>query len=68
ESLTILCKKERCNWWDNNTTLPRHIHAGGGGNVILPQDAENTDPVITVMSGKKVVRKMKLGDIVLTSP
>lgn len=68
ESITILCKKERCNWWDNNTTLPRHIYAGGGGNVLLPHYIKNTDPVITVMSGKKTIRKMKLSDIVLTHP
>jgi HNH endonuclease len=68
EACTILCGKQICNWWDNNTSLPRHIYSGGGGNVILPEKTEYTNPVITIMSGKDIIKKMKLNNIVLSNP
>ncbi|HEV2192529.1 MAG TPA: hypothetical protein VGR54_02795 [Nitrosopumilaceae archaeon] len=68
EACLILCNKKPCKWWDDNSILPRHIQAGGGGNVLLPQDAESTNPTIIVMSGKRAIRKMKLKDMVLTHP
>lgn len=66
EACLILCNKEHCKWWNDNSMLPRHIQTGGGGNVLLPQDAENANPMIIVMSGKHAIRKMKLKDMVLT--
>ncbi|SHO47625.1 HNH endonuclease [Nitrosotalea sinensis] len=68
EACLILCNKDPCKWWDDNSILPRHIRSGGGGNVLLPQDVGNTNPTITVMSGKRAIRKMKLKDMVLTHP
>jgi len=68
EACLILCNKEPCKWWDDGGILPSHIRSGGGGNVLLPENAEDSNPMITVMSGKRAIRKMKLKDIVLTHP
>lgn len=68
EACLILCNKEPCKWWDDNSILPRHIRAGGGENVLLPENTEDINHIITVISGKRAICKMKLKDMVLTHP
>ena len=62
---TILCGNQKCVWWDNDNSFHRHIPEGSALNVILPKESENTNPAITVMSGKETVEKIKLNEIVL---
>jgi len=68
DACSILCNKDICKWWNDNSTSPRHIPTGGGGNVLLPENAEDNNSTITIMSGKKTIRKMKLKDIISTNP
>lgn len=68
ESCTILYNNEKCNWWDMDQPLPRHIYAGEGGNVIIPKHSEKINSIMTVMGGDKVIRKIKLLDVPFTHP
>ena len=60
EDCIILCGKDACVWTDTNLDKPRHIYEGSVSSVIIPKECENQNPVISVKSGKKVLRKIML--------
>jgi len=63
EDCIILCGNESCVWIDTNLDKPRHIYEGSISTVKLPNDTENTNPMITVKSGKKILKKIRLDEI-----
>ncbi len=63
EDCTILCDNQVCSWTDTNLDKPRHVLEGSISVVRLPADYANTNPLIIVRSGKKVLRKNKLDDM-----
>ncbi|MDE1726065.1 MAG: fibronectin type III domain-containing protein [Thaumarchaeota archaeon] len=63
EDCTILCDKQTCVWMDTDMDKPRHIFDGSNFVVRLPTGSENINPLITVLSGKKVIRKTRYGDM-----
>jgi hypothetical protein len=60
EDCTIWCDKQVCFWTDTNLDRPRHVLEGSISVVRLPAGSENTNSLITVKSGKKVLRKTRL--------
>ncbi len=63
EDCTILCDRKVCVWMDTDMDKPRHVFDGASFVVKLPADFESSNPLITVLSGKKVVRKARHGDM-----
>jgi hypothetical protein len=63
EDCTILCNKEICFWTDTNLDKPRHVLEGSISVARLPAGFEKANPLITVKSGKKVLRKIALNDM-----
>ncbi len=63
EDCTILCDKKVCFWTDTNLDKPRHVLEGSILVVRLPEGYENTNPLIVVKSGKKILRKNTLDDM-----
>lgn len=60
EDCVIICDNETCVWTDTNLDKPRHIYEGSVSSVTLAKNYDNQNPVITVKSGKKVIRKIML--------
>ncbi len=63
EDCTILCDKKVCFWTDTNLDKPRHVLEGSISVVRLPEGYENTNPLIIVKSGKKILRKNTLDNM-----
>lgn len=60
EDCTIICGKDTCVWTDTNLDKSRHIYEGSVSTVTIPKEYENQNPVISVKSGKKILRKIML--------
>ncbi len=60
EDCVIICDSETCVWTDTNLDKPRHIYEGSVSSVTLAKNYDNQNPMITVKSGKKVIRKIML--------
>ena len=52
-----------CPWWDNNSTEPRNLYAGGGGNVLIQHPSPNYE--IVIRSKGKIIERRKLSEITL---
>lgn len=63
EDCVIICERDSCVWTDTNLDKPRHIYEGSVSSVIIPKEFENQNPVISVKSGKKTLRKIMLNDM-----
>jgi len=63
EDCLILCEKEICIWTDTNIGKPRHVYEGSISTVKVQEEYENKNPLITIKSGKKILRKIKLDDM-----
>jgi fibronectin type III domain protein len=63
EDCLILCEKEICIWTDTNIDKPRHIYEGSVSAAKIMDGYENKNPLITVKSGKKILRKIRLDDM-----
>lgn len=64
KSCSILCDNQKCKWWDEDNSYPRHIPEGGAMNVMLPHGFANTNPMISVMSGDEIIEQTHLSKIV----
>ncbi len=62
EDCTMYCDYELCVWSDTNLDKPRHIFEGSISTVRLPIDLK-PNPIISVKSGKKTLRKIALNDM-----
>lgn len=63
EDCLILCEKEICIWTDTSIGKPRHVYEGSVSTINIPEGYESKNPLITVKSGKKILRKIKLDDM-----
>ena len=63
EAFSVEHDGEPCPWWDNNSTLPRNLIAGGGGNVIIRNP--NPSHVVVIKRKGKVIERRKLSEITL---
>ena len=63
EDCTILCDDQICTWVDTDMNKPRHVFDGSIFVARLPQGFENTNSLITISSGKKVIRKTRYDDM-----
>lgn len=63
EDCVILCEKDACIWTDTNLDKPKHVYAGNDSSVTIPKEFENKNPMISIKSGKKTLRKMMLNDM-----
>lgn len=57
DACRIFCDGKVCKWWDDNSGEPRIIASGGGGNVLLLFSGSE-DPLITVKSRSRTIRKV----------
>jgi hypothetical protein len=62
EDCMILCSGVACVWTDTKTDKPRHVHEGSISVVRLPDEFRN-NPLISVKTGKKVLKKTQLDDM-----
>jgi len=62
EDCIILCSSMACVWTDTKTDKPRHVYEGSISVVRLPDEFGN-NPLISVKSGKKVLKKTQLDDM-----
>jgi Fibronectin type III domain len=62
EDCIILCAGVTCVWTDTKIDKPRHVHEGSISVVKLPDEFEN-NPLISVKSGKRVLKKIQLDDM-----
>lgn len=62
EDCTILCGGKACTWSDTKIAKPRHVLEGSISTVGLPDRYEDHS-LISVKSGKKVLKKIQLGDM-----
>ncbi|MGI0027040.1 MAG: fibronectin type III domain-containing protein [Nitrosopumilaceae archaeon] len=62
EDCIILCAGVACVWTDTKTDKPRHVYEGSISVVKLPDEFGN-NPLISVKSGKKVLKKTQLDDM-----
>ncbi len=62
EDCIILCGEVVCVWTDTKIDKPRHAYEGSISVVKLPDGYEN-NPLISVKSGKKVLKKVQLDDM-----
>ena len=63
EDCTILCENQVCTWVDTDMDKPRHVFNGSIFVVQLPSGYENTNPLITILNGKKIIRKIRYDDM-----
>ena len=63
EDCVILCERDACVWTDTNLGKPKHVYAGNDSYVTIPKEFENQNPVISIKSGKKTLRKIMLNDM-----
>jgi titin len=62
EDCIILCSGVACVWTDTKTDNPRHVHEGSISVVKLPDEFGN-NPLISVKTGKKVLKKIQLDNM-----
>lgn len=62
EDCIILCAGVVCVWTDTKIDKPRHVHEGSISVVKLPDEFGN-NPLISVKSGKRVLKKTQLDDM-----
>ena len=62
EDCIILCAGVPCIWTDTKTDKPRHVYEGSISVVKLPDEFRN-NPLISVKSGKRVLKKTQLDDM-----
>ena len=62
EDCIILCGGVTCVWTDTKIDKPRHIHEGSISVVKLPDEFGN-NPLISVKSGKRVLKRIQLDDM-----
>ncbi|TLX82592.1 MAG: fibronectin type III domain-containing protein [Thaumarchaeota archaeon] len=62
EDCIILCGEVACVWTDTKIDKPRHAYEGSISVVRLPDGYENNS-LISVKSGKKVLKKVQLDDM-----
>lgn len=63
EDCVVICERDACVWIDTNSDKPRHVYEGSIAAVTIPKEYENQNPMISVKSGKKMLRKMILDDM-----
>jgi titin len=62
EDCIILCAGVACVWTDTKIDKSRHVYEGSISVVKLPDDFGN-NPLISVKSGKRVLKKIQLDDM-----
>ncbi|HET6459030.1 MAG TPA: fibronectin type III domain-containing protein [Nitrosopumilaceae archaeon] len=62
EDCIILCSNVACVWTDTKTDKPRHVYEGSISVIKLPDEFGN-NPLISVKSGKKVLKRTHLDDM-----
>ena len=62
EDCIILCSGVACVWTDTKTDKPRHIYEGSISVAKLPHEFGN-NPLISVKSNKRVLKKIQLDDM-----
>ena len=62
EDCIILCDEQACTWSDTKIDKPRHVHEGSISTARLPDKYDNKS-LISVRSGKKVLKKVQFGDM-----
>ena len=63
EDCVLICEKDACVWIDTNSDKQRHVYEGSISSAIIPKEYENQNPMISIKSGKKILRKIKLDDM-----
>jgi len=63
EDCVIICDRHICIWTDTNIDKPRHVYEGSVSSAKILTDYENKNPLITIKSGKKILKKIKLDDM-----
>ena len=63
EAFSVEYDNAGCPWWDNQSTEPRNLYAGGGGNVLIQNP--NPSHEIVIRSKGKVIERRKLSEITL---
>jgi len=58
DACLIYCDGKVCQWWDDNSEDARIVASGGGGNALL-SFAGGSDPLITVKSRNRTIRKIR---------
>ncbi len=62
ENCTVYCDNDLCVWTDTNLDKSRHIFEGSISTIRLPTDM-SSNPVISVKSGKRTLRKISFDDM-----
>lgn len=63
EDCVIICDKHVCIWTDTNMDKPRHVYEGSVSSAKILADYENKNPIISIKSGKKILKKIRLDDM-----
>lgn len=63
EDCVILCDRDACVWVDTHLDKPRHVYEGSVSSATIPEGYEGNNPVISVKSGKKVLKKINLDEM-----
>lgn len=63
EDCVIICDKHVCIWTDTNMDKPRHIYEGSVSSAKILADYENKNPLISIKSGKKILKKIRFDDM-----
>ncbi len=54
--------------WDRVNSTTKTIEAGGGGNVVVPENIFNESAIVLVESGGDVIRKVNYKDLEMVEP
>jgi hypothetical protein len=63
EDCVILCDRDACVWADTHLNKPRHVYEGSVSVATIPQEYEHKNPVISIKSRKKILKKIKLDEM-----
>jgi hypothetical protein len=63
ENCVILCDRYPCVWVDTKLDKPRHVFEGSVSSALLPDQYDTRNPVISIKSGKKILRKIHLDEM-----
>lgn len=63
EDCVILCDRYACVWVDTKLDKPRHVYEGSVSAALLPDQYDARNAVISVKSGKKILRKINLDEM-----
>lgn len=63
EDCVILCDRDACVWVDTHLDKPRHVYEGSVSSATIPEGYEGKNPVISVKSGKKILKKINLDEM-----